>query len=56
MSHKGDWSRVRNRKAYQDNYDAIFRKGKSVLVDEYHPDTVKLRDYSKHSKKRKNTA
>jgi hypothetical protein len=26
MSHKGDWSRVGDHKAYQDNYDHIFRR------------------------------
>jgi len=26
MSHKGDWSRVKNHEAYQDNYDHIFRR------------------------------
>lgn len=26
MSHKGDWSRVNDHKAYQDNYDRIFKR------------------------------
>jgi hypothetical protein len=26
MSHKGDWSRVNDLKAYQDNYDLIFKR------------------------------
>jgi len=25
-SHKGDWSRVNDHKAYQNNYDEIFRR------------------------------
>lgn len=28
MSHKGDWSRVNNHKAYQDNYELIFKRAK----------------------------
>jgi hypothetical protein len=36
----------------RENYERIFGKGKP-FVDQYHPDTVKLRDHSKHSKKKK---
>jgi hypothetical protein len=53
MSHKQDWPRPYNGRKFRDNYDEIFKKGKPTLVDEYHPDTVKLRDHGKHSKKRK---
>ena len=28
MSHKGDWSRVNDHKAYQDNYELIFKRPK----------------------------
>lgn len=28
MSHKGDWSRVNDLKAYQDNYELIFKRPK----------------------------
>jgi len=28
MSYKGDWSRVNDHKAYQDNYELIFKRPK----------------------------
>jgi hypothetical protein len=34
MSHKGSWSRVNDRKAFANNYDAIFRKKEPYTVDE----------------------
>jgi hypothetical protein len=51
----------------RENYERIFRKipisndtwtadspmTRKQYVDRYHPDTVKLRDHSKHSKKKK---
>ena len=52
MSGKGDKPRPYDGDKFRRNYDAIFRAGKP-FVDKYHPDTVKLRDHSKNSKKRK---
>ena len=52
MSGKGDTPRKVDGDKFRRNYDGIFRKAKP-FVDQYHPDTVKLRDHSKHSKKSK---
>lgn len=50
---KGDKPRPTDLAKFRENYDNIFRKGKPILIDVYHPDIVKLRDHSKHSKKKK---
>jgi hypothetical protein len=52
MSGKGDTTRPYDGDKFRRNYETIFRKGKPVLIDEYHPNNVKLRDHSKHSKKK----
>ena len=50
---KGPQPRPVDGHKYRLNYEEIFRKGKDVLVDTYHPNNVTLRDHSKHSKKKK---
>jgi len=35
MSHKGDWNRVSDHKAYGNNYNNIFRKNMDELFKTY---------------------
>lgn len=34
MSYKGSWNRVKDRKAFADNFDAIFRKKEPHTLEE----------------------